>query len=97
MTRCRGCGIGLNDDPRLLAVHLTVSARCLLAYNDHTIWYRGREIVWGTLHLHEHPSSRRSKWRIFGLDRRGSQHQVHAEPTQTKATAWIKTITDKAK
>ena len=91
MQRCKGCGIGLKNDAKVLAVHLSVSARCLASYDDHTILYKGDEIVWGTLHLWEQSSdSKGGKWRIMGLRRNGTPIRVHAEPTKVKALAWIK-------
>jgi hypothetical protein len=96
MTRCLGCGILFDDNPRILAVHLWSSPRCLAAYNDHTIWHRGREIVYGSIHLEEYPSAT-YKWRIMGLDRCGEPHPLHAEKTRVKAQQWIETVNGRTK
>lgn len=94
--RCRGCGILLWDDPRMLAVHLQVAEKCLAAYRDETVWYAGSEIVRGTLHLDEVPNeNRHGKWKICGVLRDGRLVEVYRQRTKAKANQWIEVLTRK--
>jgi hypothetical protein len=96
--RCKGCGINIIDDPRMLSVHLQARERCVAEYEDHTIWVNGYEVVWGTLHVSEVPAeSKRGKWKIYGLLRGGMEKMVHREKAKTKALAWIEEINERRK